>query len=317
MLLRSRYASLNNAAMFDWDDLRPFLAVARTGTTLAAARGLGISQPTVVRRIAALEQATGATLFERRRTGYVLTDLGHEIVPLAEAAESAAAAIAEALAARSRHLAGTVRVTAPEPLANAFLGPVAAAFRRNHPDVEVQLLISDEFLDLAKGEADVALRATINGLDNSDLVGRLVATAPWAVYCSRAYAEQSGRPRGIEDLAGHSILGSESAPGAFPAMLWLEETAPEAKVAWRSNSLASLQSAARAGLGLTALPCLLGRTDADLVKCFDAAIAKRPEIWVLAAPAARRRRHIRAFIDALTRHVTAHAEELLDPRDPD
>src|SRR5687767_9090962 len=160
MLLRTRYALLNNAAMFDWNDLKPFLAVARSGTTLAAARRLRVSQPTVVRRIAALEQATGTTLFDRRRTGYALTETGRDMLPLAEAAEAAMERIEESLASRSRRLAGSIRVTAAEPLANLFLAPAVVAFRRTHPDVEVQLLLCDEFLDLARGEADVALRAT-------------------------------------------------------------------------------------------------------------------------------------------------------------
>lgn len=304
-LLRFRYALMDNGAMFDWDDLRLFLAVARIGTTLGAARELSTSQPTVVRRIAAFERATGLTLFERRRTGYVLTETGRELLPFAESIERDVQALSEAIHSRSRRLAGTVRVTAPEPLANAFLAPAVFAFHRSHPDVEVQLLISDRFLDLAAGEADVALRATINGLENSDLVGRKVADAPWAVYCSRSYAEQAGVPTGIQQLEGHSVVGS--APGAFPAMRWLEEAAPGARVAWRSESLASLQSAVRAGLGLAALPCLMGGNDPELVRCFDATIVTRPEIWIIASPTARRRPHVRAFMDALTAHVIANA----------
>ena len=312
MFLRTNYAVMNNDNMFSWDDLRVFIAVARTGTTLAAARVLGTSQPTVVRRIAALERAAGLTLFERRRTGYILTEAGQEILPLAEEVERAVTALGDAMASRSRRLAGTIRVTAAEPVANLLLAPAAAAFRKIQPDVEIQLLISDEFLDLSRGEADVALRATINGLEDSELVGRRLAIAPWAVYCSRAYAEKNGLPRSIEEAEGHAILGSERSAGAFPVMLWLEEAAPGAKVVWRSASLASLQSAARAGLGLSALPCLLGRNDPELVKCFDAGGAIRPDIWILAHPNARQQPHIRSFIGALSAHVVANAEQLRD-----
>ncbi|HYC75808.1 LysR family transcriptional regulator [Brevundimonas sp.] len=298
--------------MFDWDDLKVFAAVARAGTTLAAARRLGVSQPTVVRRIAGLEQATGVALFERGRTGYRLTDAGQEILPLAEQVAREMAAIADVMASRSRRLTGTIRVTAAEPVANLLLAPAVLAFQRTHPDVEIQLLLSDRFLDLTRGEADVALRATINGLEDSDLIGRRLADAPWAVYCSRGYADTKGRPSSLPECEGHAILSSERSTGGFPAMLWLEEAAPNAKVVWRSNSLASLQSAVRAGLGLSSLPCLLGRNDPELVKCFDAGGANCPDIWILSHAGARRQPHVRSFIEALGEHVIAHADQLRD-----
>ncbi len=155
-MLRAGYSPLNNAGMFDWDDIKVFLAVARAGSTLGAARELRASQPTVGRRVAALEQAAGVKLFERLRTGYSLTPAGREILPLAEQAEQTMAAIRESIESRSRRLAGSIRVTAAEPVANLFLGPAVAEFQRSHSSVEIQLLISDRFLDLAKEEADVA-----------------------------------------------------------------------------------------------------------------------------------------------------------------
>lgn len=303
--------------MFDWNDLRLFLAVARAGTTLGAARQLGTSQPTVVRRIGALERSIGLALFDRRRTGYVLNEAGRDLLPLAERVESGIDAICQAIDSRSRRIAETVRVTAAEPLANLFLAPAVVAFRRTHPNIEVQLAISDEFLDLAEGEADVALRATINGLENSELVGRKIGDAPWAVYCSRAYAERSGIPASIEEMEGHAILGSETSPDAFPAMLWLEEKAHGARMAWRSNSLASLQAAVRAGLGLATLPCFLGGNDPQLVKCFDADGVKCPELWILAHPRSRALPHVRTFIGALTAHVLANAGLLSGQRPSD
>jgi DNA-binding transcriptional LysR family regulator len=298
--------------MFDWDDIRVFLAVARAGSTLGAARELGASQPTVGRRMGALEQAAGVKLFERMRTGYSLTAAGREILPLAELAERDMTAIRESIESRSRRLAGTIRVTAAEPVANLFLGPAVAEFQQSHPNVEIQLLISDRFIDLAREEADVALRATIHGLADSELIGRRLAEAPWAVYCSRGYSKQNGRPRSLEDARGHAILSSDRSDSGFSVMIWLEQAVPEARVVWRSSSLSSLQSAARAGLGLVALPCFLGREDPELLKCFDAGGADRPDIWILATAAARKQRHIRSFIDALTAHVLAHADELRD-----
>jgi DNA-binding transcriptional LysR family regulator len=296
--------------MFDWDDLRLLLAVARAGTTLGASRKLGISQPTVVRRLAAFEAAAGVALFDRRRTGYALTDAARELVPLAERIEADAAAIAQLLTSRARRATSAVRVTAAEPLVNLFLAPAVAVFRRSHPGVEVQLLISDDFVDLANGDADVALRATVRGMEDSDLVGRRLADFPWAVYCSHAYALETGVPRTAKEVQGHAILSAESLGNVFPALRWLEEAAPEAQVVWRSDSLASLQSAARTGLGLVTLPCILGGSDPELVKCFDAGGERVPEIWILTSPEGRRRRHVRAFADALSAEVRGNVQGL-------
>lgn len=298
--------------MFDWDDLRVFMAVAEAGTTLGAARRLGISQPTVVRRIAGFEQAVGVALFERERTGYRLTDAGKELRPLAERVGREMTTISDVLSSSSRSLTGTIRVTAAEPVANLLLAPAVLDFQRTNPSVAIQVLIADRFLDLARGEADVALRATLNGLEDSNLVGRRLVDAPWAVYCSRAYAEQRGRPSSPLEADGHAILSSERSVGDSPVMHWLESAAPNARIVWRSNSLSSLQSAVRAGLGLAPLPCLLGKNDPQLVKCFDAGGAAFPDIWVLAHAAARRRPHIRSFIRALSDHVVAHADLLRD-----
>lgn len=289
--------------MFDWNDLRHFLAVARTGTTLGAARSLGTSQPTVVRRIAALEAAAGACLFERRRTGYALTEVGREMRPLAERVEKEAEALAEALATHRRRLAGCIRVTTPESIANVLLAPAVAAFRRTHPNVQIEMLIADRYLDLARGEADIAIRATTRGLEDSELVAKRLSDAPWAAYCSISYAKQAGLPRDFADLEGHSIIGGEGEMGAFPALRWLED-APGATVAWRSNSLTNLHAAVAAGIGVSVLPCLLGGGDPSLVKCFGA-VVPNAEIWLVVRRDVRRLPYVRAFTASIEKQFRA------------
>ncbi len=302
---------MNNGAMFDWNDLRHFLAVARCGTTLGAARALRTSQPTVVRRIAALETAAGAVLFERHRTGYALTAAGRAVLPLAERVEAEVLALAHAVAAQSRKMTGRIRVTAPESIANVLLAPAVVDFRRSYPRVEVQILIEDRFLDIACGEADVAIRATARALEDSDLVGRFLSEAPWAVYCSRGYAEQAGRPPDPHALDGHAIIGGEGAVGDYPSMRWLKSMAPHAEVVWRSNSLTNLHAAVHAGLGISALPCLLGGSDPDLVKCFPAGDPGDHKIWLLTRPEVCERPHVRAFIDAVAAQFRAHRPLLM------
>ncbi|HYF09950.1 MAG TPA: LysR family transcriptional regulator, partial [Acetobacteraceae bacterium] len=144
-----------------WDDLRHFLAVARAGSTLGGARALGVNQTTCARRIAALEAAMGTTLFERRQAGYRLTETGRRVLALAERVEGEVAALMQAVQAERRVLSGTVRATTNESLANLVLTPFLRRFREAHPGVRVEVVIGDRKLDIARGEADVALRAGV------------------------------------------------------------------------------------------------------------------------------------------------------------
>jgi DNA-binding transcriptional LysR family regulator len=140
--------------MFDWNDLRFFLAVARTGSTLAASRQMTVSQATVSRRVGVLEQAVGTALFVRRPSGYRLTPRGEIMLPVAEAVEAAVTAFTDGIAAETRRLTGTVRITTVDVVANQWIIPALPAFRDQHPEVRVELDASDHYLDLARGEAD-------------------------------------------------------------------------------------------------------------------------------------------------------------------
>ena len=190
----------------------------------------------------------------------------------------------------------------PKSVANVLLTPAVAAFRRSHPSVQVELLIADRFLDLHRGEADIAIRATTTGLEDSDLVGRCLAVAPWAVYCSRDYAEQAGMPADASELGAHAIVSGEGSISEVPALRWLERSAAGAHVAGRSNSLTNLHAAVRAGLGVSTLPCLLGGSDPLLVKCFLADGAENAQIWLVISPEVHGLPHIRAFSAALAAH---------------
>jgi DNA-binding transcriptional LysR family regulator len=160
--------------MFDWDDLRAFLAVARGGSTLAASKSLGVNQTTVARRIEALEAALSLKLFERGQTGSRLTEAGNDILEDAERTERAAHALANRAKAHQRGLAGSLRITCTEIVANTMLTPAVGAFRQLHPEVQIELLITDQMLDIEAGEADLAIRSG-GVMPVSDLVARKLA----------------------------------------------------------------------------------------------------------------------------------------------
>ena len=220
-MLRCRYAKVQNGAMFDWNDLRSFLAVARTGSTLAAGRSLGVSQTTAARRVAALEEAVGLVLFERRQAGYALTPSGEALLEQARGMEAAANAFAEAAASQSRDIGGTVRLTTLDIYAVTVLLPILRDLHEAHPAIRIELDTTAAPRDLAAGEADVALRNS-DSPTGGGLVGRRIADCPWTIYCSRAYAASHAKPHTSEDLRGHAFI-SGGGEGVWPPYrAWLQ-----------------------------------------------------------------------------------------------
>jgi len=207
--------------MFDWNDARHFLAVARSGSTLTASRTLKVSQPTVARRIAALEAALGLSLFERRQAGYRLTGDGEALLPAAEAVEQGAIALAEGAAARAGTLEGVVRLTCNEMSAPA-LNPLIGALRDAYPGIRVDVIATEARLDLGAGEADVAIRTTLAQPQGAGLYARRIVDLPSLIYCSRAYARKYGAPRDPDNLAGHVIIGADGYLAPLPGMRWFE-----------------------------------------------------------------------------------------------
>lgn len=285
---------------FDWNDLCHFLAVARSGSTLGAAKQLRVSQPTVVRRIATLEEALGSALFERRPTGYELTEVGRELRPHAEKVEAAVMGFGYASAAAARVQTQVIRVTAPENMANLVIPAIMHEFHRSHPSVQVQLITDDRRLDLNKGEADVALRAGSTP-DDPTLIARRLPDLAWGVYCSPVYAAQHGVPTNAEEVAGHLLVGGEGIISALPGLRWLDQIAPSGQVVWRCNTLTNLCTAIAGGLGVSVLPSLAG-TQAGLVRCFPVAELSA-ELWLVTRAELRGMPHVRAFMDCLANHM--------------
>ena len=248
--------------MFDWNDLKHFLAVACCGSTIAAAKALNVNQSTVQRRLDELEKRVGRQLVLRQPTGYKLTELGQDMVTYAEHVERAVQAFERRLVASDTRLTGSVRVTCPEAVGVRLLhSPLIAKFNERYPGLRVEFLISDKLLNLAKGEADIAIRATAP-FDEA-LFGRKIAETPWGIYASKAYIERAGAITNVADIARHSVVLFDIEQHVTKT--WLQSVAPEARVAARCNSMAALLSAAKSGVGLTALPMTIGDSDTSLV----------------------------------------------------
>lgn len=284
-----------------WNDLLYVLAIVQTGSALRAAERLGVNQATVLRRLDAIEAAAGTQFFERRRSGLKPTEIGRLAAEAAMRMAREAEAFENALAARRRTLAGSVRLTTSVGLADRLVIPGMRAFQALYPSIVVELLIADEFLDIARGEADVALRAGA-GPEGAGIVARRLPDQHWTVYCSRAYAAERGVPENRAAICGHDIVGLDGLMGRLPAWLWLKESAPSAVVRFRSNSLVNLVSNLKAGLGLGVLPALIGDAEPELMRCLPPPPELRSELWLIVREEIKAERHVRALTDFLDRY---------------
>jgi len=297
---------------FDWNDIRVFLAVAETGSTLAASRRLGVSQSTVSRRVAAMEEATGIELFDKRRTGYALTDSGRELVELARTTEAAMRAFEHGVAAHQRGLTGTVRLATNEAFADRLLDRAVAAFREEYPAIQVEIVASPRRADLAKGEADVALRAGPRPSE-PDLVGRRIADDTWSVYCSRDYADAHGIPRSAADLENHRFIGVPVSAPATPMLRWIEEHVPTDAIFLRRDSIEGLYSSIANATGVSLMSDFIAAANPNLVNCFSPDLGTVAEIWLLTHERLRNVPRVRALMDFLQgyfsagRHIRASA----------
>jgi DNA-binding transcriptional LysR family regulator len=289
---------------FDWDDLKHLLAVARHRSTLAAGRALGVDQSTVQRRLAELERRLGKAVVERHPTGYRLTPFGHAMLPHAELVEQSVLAFQQQLANRDADNEGVIRMTCPEAIILrltqiGFLD----RFHARYPQFQLRLVSSDRYLDLKKGEADVALRS--GDTDDDELVGRKIGDSHWAVYASPGYIERHGRPASIAELAQHALVGFDESMAKHRVSQWLREVAPDTPLVARSNSVLGLIHSVRAGVGIAPLPTPLGDHEPDLVRVLGP-VPELDRAWRLLTTAELRKTpRISAFFEFIVSELDA------------
>ena len=288
--------------MFDWDDLKHFLAVARHGSTTAAARASHVDQSTVQRRLTEFERRIGQPLVERHPTGTRLTAYGQQLLPHAQAVEQNMLALERFIKSSARELTGVIRMTCPEPIVSRITrSPLLERLAQRHPGLRVEFVMSDHYVDLRKGEADVALRS--GDTADQELVGRKVADSLWAVYGGRDYLARNTSPEGLADLARHAWIGFDESMANHRATVWLRQVAPGARIVATSGSVLGKVHSAKANLGLAALPAALGDAEADLVRV----LGPLPELtrsWrILTTRQLRRTQRISAFFEFMADEV--------------
>ena len=280
----------------EWSDLRVFLAVAREGTLAAAARTLAQTQPTMGRRLSALETAIGHKLFQRTKVGFVLTDEGSAMLGHAERMEEEALAIQRQLARQAHQLEGTLRITSSEWFGAHVLAPVLAEFAVQQPGITVELMTEARFLDLARREADLAFR--IRPFTEPDVISRKLLHVRYGLYAALGMA----RPA-IGNGEGTPLIGLQTEFAGTPDDSWLQTMLPKARVVFRSNSRDVQARMCALGVGVSVLPVALGET---LVGVERLDLGKEPpgrDTWVGYHRDLRRLARLRALLDLVNERI--------------
>ncbi len=277
----------------DWDDVRFFLAVAKTGSFSAAATQLNTKQTTVGRRIQALERRLGAKLFDRHRHGMEVTPAARGVLVQAESMLSNATSIERHLAGLDREMSGVVRVAATEGLAAQWLVPRLTELRRIHSDILVQVIVGDQVLDLATRQADLAIR--FFRPTSNQLVAARVGQFSMSIFAAPAYIEQYGMPQRFDDLRSHHIV-DHTTLHSLPAMKpWTEVVEHSPNVVLRTNSSHSAIEAVKAAWGISVFPSYVSKTMNLIAAPIELNITR--DIWLVSHEETNKGARIRAVID--------------------
>ena len=288
-----------NMQHINWDNLRYVLMVANKGSISAAARELEVDRSTVLRRINTFQQNMNCRIFDRGDNGYVLTPQAEKMIDAAREVESTLFDMQRQIAGNELKLEGELRVTTTDTFMLAMLGPQLASFQRSHPHIVVELLVTNNILDLNRRDADVAVRPT--PLPDEHLVGRRLGDVEFGVYAAHDLAGKivpqrifDARWIGFVDNLAQTPIGS-----------WLAAAVRADRICMRCDSFVALRVAAENGIGLALLPRLLGDASPQLVRLAADTSELTVGLWALAHPDLVRSARVHAFIEHLAqRHWT-------------
>lgn len=297
--------TFTEAKSFNWDDLKYFLAAARTGSIRGAAESIQVNHATLARRISMLEGRIGARLFDRSTVGLTLTEQGEELFPHAKKVEEELNAAARVIAGKDTEPSGPIYVTMPHWFALTSFADDIAAFSEKYPEILLNLSFSDDFANLARREADVSLRVANEVTD--DVVGRKLVPMSWAAYCSKDYAARI-RDNGGEGL---HVIGWHQPATDVAVKRALSPRYPKAELRHRVSDMVALASMAGAGLGMAYLACNLGDRHPNLVRAPFQKPQASFDVWLLLHRDLRNTARVRLFVDFMGERARVRRDEFL------
>jgi DNA-binding transcriptional LysR family regulator len=290
----------------NWDDYRLLLALSRAGSIAGGARILGVDSSTVSRQLAAMERSLGACLVLRGGREFSFTAEGKAAVVAAEAIESIAANAVRAIRAAKTDIDGVVKVSVV-PSMLRILMPLLAIASEKHPKLSIELSAANHTVNLAKGDADIAVRMTQP--TEIDLVARRAIEMGFGVFASKSYAARCGLPAAWEDLARHRLIQYADAMLHLSWFAWIESYASQGAPVSRADSTEMALGLISSGMGVGVLPCIMGDHAPDLVRVFAEPVAYASG-WIVYHETARNSARVRAVGDMLAGFLETQAAPL-------
>jgi DNA-binding transcriptional LysR family regulator len=281
----------------EWDDLKHFLAVARSGSLTGAAGLLKTSTSTVARRVAGLEKKLGARLFDRRRDGYVLTQNGEAICLKAEHVEEAVLSVEREVLGRDLRPSGLVRVAASDDIAAHVITPHLPRFQRDYPNIALEIVARMDLVNLTRREADVAIRG--QRPSQGDFVVKPAGYWPFGLYAQKAYAKTHNLEPGLSDLSNAAVITWTKNTAHVRGGSWFAEHAPNSAIALTSDSARVHFAACKAGLGVAILPVKLAEGEKNLVCLLPTDRVLAVDLWVVVHRDLVRTARVRAVLNFL------------------
>jgi DNA-binding transcriptional LysR family regulator len=288
-----------------WDHYRSFLAVIREGSLSAAARALDLTQPTLGRHIDELEKNLRVALFARSPHGLSPTAVALDLIPHAEAMASAAAALERAASGEAEDLKGVVRLTASEIVGVEVLPPILAEFRERHPQIVLELVLSNRNQDLLRRNADIAIRMVRP--TQGALVAKRIGKVRIGMYAGRRYVERYGLPDSIADLANHTLIGFDRDDSAFRSLGAIGLPVTRDIYAFRTDSDHAQLAALRAGLGIGGAQVGIAVREPDLIPVLPREMGFALEMWLAMHRDLRASRRVRLLYDHLAQTLAEYA----------
>jgi len=290
----------------NWDELRTFVEVARDGSLSGAARRLGLTQPTVGRHIDSLEGALGLTLFTRSPRGLAPTPAALALAPHVDAMAASAAALVRAASGEAAPDRGVVRVTASEIVGCEVLPPILAAFRAEHPGIAIELALTNRTEDLARRDADIAVRMVRP--TQRGLTARRIGVSRIGLYAHRDYLERCGEPRSLADLPNHCVIGFDRDNRSFRAAGEVARKLTREDFGFRCDSDLAQLAALRAGVGIGGCQENVARRVPELVAVLPNILHYALEVWLVMHEDLKTTRRVRLLFDHLAEGLTDYVK---------